>query len=293
MSTLPYNAKDAINFVRLNASVVERARLARLLGQPVDPAFLRPLYDLQNRDGGFPSRPRPGSASSVDSTLTGLWQIYEVGQFSQPEASRALDFLVSMQRPDGSLDENPNLPSYDLPPWIRPDHLPTQLYLTAYSAYWLGLALRELAPGDDAARAEGPSTFSRADAFHRAIAYLARQQFSAGQLPGYTHTNWIGTAAFLLAGDAGHIPAETGLSYLLSQDLDSWDPSQIAWALDNLLTAGLSTEHTFIQRGVETLLRRQSEDGSWSSEDGPSYAAAATVSALKVLRRVDAATSAD
>jgi squalene cyclase len=256
----------AIAFVNQNGSNLEKVRLQALLGRMPGPQFLKPLLDLQNRDGGFPSRPRPGSPSSVDSTLTALWQLNDVGQRGSEPAARAREFLVRLQNEDGSWDENPDLPTHDLPPWIQPGDLATSLYLTAYAAFWLGLSV----PGSPA--------------FVRAAAFLAGEQDENGRIPSYLHANWIATSALLLAGQEQAQATQKGLGYLDSQPFDNWDASQIAWALDNLGAAGLPGDHPFVQRGLEELARRQSPDGSWASEDGPAYAASATVSALKVFQ---------
>lgn len=255
----------SIAYVQQNGSLLERARLAYLL-ERVDPPenIIRPLLDIQNKDGGFPSRPRPGSRSAVDSTLTALWQLLEFGRVNTPTAERALDFLAEMQSYDGSWDENPDLPPYDLPPWIVPGDLATHLYLSAYSTYWLGLS------------------GAHPDAFEQGIQYLSNQQDAAGSLPGYLHTTWIGTAAFMMAGKAAS--AELGMAYLESRPLADWGDDQIAWALDFLGRAGLPKAHPFYQGLIDALVQRQAPDGSWSSEDGPMHAAAATVSAIKVIK---------
>jgi len=39
-----------------------------------------------------------------------------------------------------------------------------------------------------------------------------------------------------------------------------------------------------VDRCLSELIRRQSPDGSWSSEDGEAYAVGATIQAVKVLK---------
>ena len=67
-----------------------------------------------------------------------------------------------------------------------------------------------------------------------------------------------------------------------------FEDSQIAWALDCLVRAGLPAAHPFVQAGLDALRQRRAPDGSWASEDGPAFAAAATVGAIKVLSRLGA-----
>lgn len=264
--TIDLNA--ALQYVSEHGTILEQARLLYLLMdmEPSEEAYKK-LIDSQNPDGGFPSRPRPGSRSAVDSTLTAIWQFDELGLMQLPAAQKALDFLRAMQQPDGGWDENPALPEHDLPPWIQPGQPATRLYLSSYAAYWLG-ALG--APGEPA--------------FTRGADYIAQHQQPDGAIPGYMHNNWLGAAAFLLGGDAYAQSAERVLTSLAARPWSDWADSQVGWALDCLLRAGLPQTHPFVQAALAELLRRQSAEGSWASEDGPSFAASATVGAIKVLK---------
>lgn len=262
------NFSAALQYVTDHGTILEQARLLRLLmGVTPSPEAYKKLVDSQNADGGFPSRPRPGSQSAVDSTLTALWQFDELGMFDSPPAGRAIQFLLDLQQPDGGWDENPRLPEHDLPPWIRPGEAATRLYLSAYAAYWLG--------------ARGMAAEPQ---FTRAAAYIAASQEASGRIPGYMHNNWLGAAALRFGRDGYAQKTENALAYLQSLPASEWSDSQVAWALDCLTRAGLPADHPFIHSGLGELARRQAVDGSWASEDGPAFAASATVGALKVLK---------
>ena len=60
--------------------------------------------------------------------------------------------------------------------------------------------------------------------------------------------------------------------------------SLLAWLCCCLRDAGLDTEHSFVKRCLEELLKKQRSDGSWDSEDGEAFAANATVEALRVIK---------
>ncbi len=107
-----------------------------------------------------------------------------------------------------------------------------------------------------------------------------------GQIPGYLHNNWLGASAFLMAGPGYAQNARLGLDFLMSRPASAWEDSQIAWAIDCLVRAGLPAQNPFIQFGIDLLQQRRAPDGSWSSEDGPAFAASATVGAIKVLTRL-------
>ncbi len=296
------NLTSSILFVDENGSLLEKARLLRILlnETPSKPVYEK-LLSMQNKDGGFPSRPRPGSASSLDSTLTAIWQLDELGMFEEKPVRRALGFLVNMQRAYGGWDENPSLPAHDLPPWIRPGETATRLYLSTYAAYWLGLGGAEYQPALQKAAAflaawQGLEGDARENATLIDSQRLQRRGTGAlrasgepaapGQMPGYLHNNWLGTSTFLLAGAGYEENARLGLAYLQSRPMSDYVDSQIAWALDCLTRAGLSAAHPFVQAGLEALQQRRAADGSWGSEDGPAFAASATVAAIKVLSRL-------
>jgi hypothetical protein len=275
--TQPVDIYRSIQYVVDHGSLLERARMVRILtGAPPAGESYRRLFSSQNADGGFPSRPKPGSHSSTDSTITSLWQMDELGLLESEPARRALDFLMEVQRPDGGLDENAALPEFDLPPWIRPGELPTRTYLTSHGACWF------------AARRAG-----RANAFGGAVAYLAAQQLPDGRIPGYMHANFLAAAAFLQAGPgfAGH--AQHTLEFLLMLRRADWFDSHVAWALDSLLRAGLDADHPLLRFLLRELIARQGEDGAWAVEDGPDFAASATVAAIKVLHQLGLTASLD
>ncbi len=263
------NLDRALIFIDEHGNVQDKARLLYILMGETPPDYIvRPLLDKQNSDGGFPSRPRSENPSSVDNTLTALWQLNELGLFGIPEVKKAFEFLVAAQMTDGGWDENPALPEHDLPPWIRPGDMATRNYLSAYAALWLGIA-------DVPAR----------NTFLRALEYLARQQEPDGQIPGYQHGHWIGTSAFFLCGAPFDDNASRGLAVLDRLPAKQWEDSQIAWAVDCLGMAGLSKDEPFIQKMIIELAQRQEAEGCWSSEDGPAYAVSATISAIKALKR--------
>lgn len=267
MPAIDLNA--ALNFVSQNGTILEQARLLRILMdvEPSPEAYQK-LLDSQNPDGGFPSRPRPGSASALDSTLTALWQFDELGLWQLEAAQRAMDFLVAMQQPDGGWDENPALPEHDLPPWIRPGEQATRLYLSTYAAYWLGARGRRPLP-----------------AFRRGADFIAAQQQLDGRIPGYLHNNWLGAAVFLFGGDDYAQNAARSIDFLRAIPPDGWEDSQVGWAIDCLTRAGMESDHPLIRALLDDLTRRQAADGSWASEDGPAFAASATVGAIKALHR--------
>lgn len=265
----PIDLDRAGRFVEQNGSSLEKMRLRAMLeGENPDPSTLQPLMNLQNKDGGFPSRPRPGSVSSVDNTLTSIWQLDELGLFPSPTTDRALEFLIDVQQEDGGWDENPALPGFDLAPWVIPGDQATRLYLSSYTAFWLGLSPHVNSP-----------------AFIRAMEFLSAQQGEDGQMPGFQHNSWLATGAFVMGGSTYQAQAQRGVSFLASRPFSQWEDSQLAWAVDTLSCAGLPADHPWIAAALDQFGQRQSADGSWASEDGPGFCVSATLQVIKLFRR--------
>jgi hypothetical protein len=232
---------------------------------PPSQAVISELAGLQKVGGGFAPARSPEAPASVDASLTALWQLDELGLLGSSMAQQALAYLERVQRADGGWDEEPLPAPFSFPPWIEPGSIATRTYLSSYAAYWLGLA-------------------KSADAivFRRALSYLLAIQEPDGRLPGYLHGCWLGAAAVWLGGERD--TAMRMLDYLHGRLADDWQASQLAWALDCLLRAGVSSQEPFCSQALEMLITRQQPDGSFASEDGDAFAVSATIQALKACQ---------
>jgi squalene cyclase len=121
-------------------------------------------------------------------------------------------------------------------------------------------------------------------AFQKGLEFLLQRQDKSGRFYGFRHTTWIAVGAFAMAGEGYAGIVERGLDALLAILPAEWEDSQLAWALDCLYTAGVPFSHSFVQQSLAELVNRQAQDGSWASEDGPEFAASATLEAIKVLK---------
>ncbi|HSB67548.1 MAG TPA: prenyltransferase/squalene oxidase repeat-containing protein [Anaerolineales bacterium] len=263
------NIEKSIAFIESRGSELEIVRLHCILyGGRAPKSLVQDLNNLQNADGGFPFGMHPGNLSTINETTMALWWLEELDLLISPIAHFAFDYLICTQQADGYWDEDPRLAEYKLPPWIRLGDVYSQLYLTAYVAYWLAAVNKTSQP-----------------AFRKALNFLIRNQDETGRFLGYLHTTWIATAVFLMVGKRYSVIASKGLKMLSDRRLSEWEDSQLAWALDCLSKAGLPKNEPFISAGLNELNRRQKMDGSWASEDGEASSVSATIQALKVLRR--------
>jgi hypothetical protein len=256
------------SFIAKNGTDLENARLQYILyGSVPNPDVLNSFTRLQNEDGGFPCGLQVGSPSSLERTHLSLWWLEELGTLNSIEVDNAIEFLVRKQRDDGSWDENLALPRQCLPPWIIPGDLLTILYLTAYSAYWLGVSGRREHP-----------------AFQEALDYLIEYQDDTGEYLGYLHTTWLATSAFIMACDQYSSTANRGMLALMDRPLSEYEASQLTWLLNCFSTAGMSRGHHVATHFLIKLRQMRRPDGSWASEDGDIHAVDSTIESLRALK---------
>jgi hypothetical protein len=261
------NIDLSISFIMSHGTVLEKARLGSLLqNTEPSPDINQYFLTLQNEDGGFPFDFKQRNLGTIDNTLTALWWLDELRLLTSPIGKKALKFLINVQKPDGGWDEAPAITIYDLPPWISPGDPRTRLYLSSYCAYWLAIA-----------------GHIEQSSFTKALDFLCKQQEDSGKMPGYLHSTWIATSVFLLAGSPYLPAAHKGLQYLTQISMEMLEASQIAWALDCLGRAGLEIGHPLIKSYLVELMKRQTLDGYWLSEDGDEFIVSSTIEAIKVL----------
>lgn len=257
------------SFIEEYGNDLEKARLRHILYESeTEPDIIDFFTGQQNGDGGFPCGLVKRNPSSIEKTHIALWWLDELGTQRSPLVDQAMEFIVKKQSADGSWDEDPSLTSYGLPLWIIPGDLVTRLYLTAYSAFWLGVSGRK----------EHPS-------FQNALGFLLEYHEDTGEFFGYLHTSWLATSAFIMAGDQYSDTAKRGLYALMEKPLSEFEASQIAWLLNCLGSAGVSKGHPVATHFLIGLRQRRRSDGSWVSEDGDSHAVDATIEALRAFKR--------
>jgi len=264
-----WSVARSIAFVEEHGTDLEKVRLSHIL-HGAEPGLdaVESLVRLQNNDGGFPCRMMQDDPSTVNSTLTALWWLDELGMLGSTVADRSLSYLLLIQKEDGGWDEDPLIARYyEPPPWVKSGDLRTRLYLSAYSVYWLALGGRRDNP-----------------ALRKGLKFLLKHQDNLDGFCGPHHTTWIATSAFIMAGPRYITAVKRGLKVLEDRPLSEWPDSQIAWALCCLGRAGLPEDRPFVKASLVELHSRRKPDGSWLSEDGQAHTVDATIEALKAFK---------
>ena len=259
--------KKAIQFVIDHSDALQEARLKCILGESLTPwDLVGPFLELQNPDGGFPIGLQQGNLSTVEDTLDALWWLEELLLLKSVVGQSACEYLTNKQTRSGCWDADASLATSH-PQWIIPGDPGTQMYLTSYATYWLSLTLGKNNPAVDLA-----------------CKFLVNNQEASGKFIGPLHATWLSACNLYMKSFNFHEFADKGVFYLASLPMKQWEDSQLAWAINSLGNAGISSDMPFISNGLQELQRRQDKDGSWCSKDGPAYAVEATIEVVKALK---------
>jgi hypothetical protein len=167
----------AIGYVVAHGDPVERARLSYLrAGTPPPAAALERIEIGQTPAGGWPAA-GDGSIPSVDATCFRLAELDDLGGLHGPPVDRALAWLASVQRPDGTWQEDESLAA-EAPPWAMPGDPEATLYLTAVAGFWLTVAEVEAHPHHEEPARYGP-------VLHAAARFVVAQLRPDGTWPSF------------------------------------------------------------------------------------------------------------
>jgi len=269
VAAVRYDWRLTIAYIDQNGNETERARLRGLLGRTrADARILRTLEALQNEDGGFPGELAQGRPSSVEATVLVLGWMQDLSMLALPQAQRAVTYLLTAQRPDGTWDESPGLLRYGPSPRLLPGDPRVQALCTALAACWLAFL-----------------GYRQDHAVSRALVWLRARQAADGRFLGFLRTTWAAAAAYRLVEGAASPASARAIEALTGVGDDRWYPGALAGMLTSLAEAGVPVSVPIIRRGLERLWALARPDGSWSSEDGDVYAVEVTLCALRALLR--------
>jgi hypothetical protein len=266
---MPIDFDRALAFIRAHGSEFDIVRLELLMdnGPLLTPEQERRFLAGQRADGGWPAF-WAADYSSLDATCFRFAQGERLRMgFVDPAFIRAIAFLRSRQREDGSWEEDEAFREL-APPWARPGGLAPRLYLTANCGWWLANATLHRAVSTD-------------EAAQRAGTYLERHLAENGSLPSFLHAHWLAVGLWIRLGRQD--VASRTLDYLATRMTDDVPASSLAWMLTTLAGLGVSPDHALIRQATTLLMSQQREDGSWASEDGPDQDPYVTVEALRGL----------
>jgi hypothetical protein len=263
----------AIGYVVAHGDPVERARLSYLrAGTPPPAAALERVEIEQTPAGGWPAA-GDGSVPSVDATCFRLAELDDLGGLHGPQVERALAWLVSVQRPDGTWQEDESLAA-EAPPWAMPGDPEATLYLTAVAGFWLTVAEVEAHPHH-----EEPARY--ASALQAAADFVVAQLRPDGTWPSFLATGWH--AAGLLH-ERQYFYESARVQLVLGDRLHDMSPADAANMAAALRRVNLGDDW-LLQSARKRLSETQRTDGGWDSDEGPLFDVNTTLTAIRACRR--------
>jgi len=262
----------AIGYVVGHGDTVERARLTFLrTGAPPPPHIIERIAAGQTASGGWPAG-GDGSVPSVDATCFRLGELDDLGGLHGPEVERALTWLASAQRPDGTWQEDEAL-AEEAPEWARPGDPEATLYLTAVAGFWLTVAEVEKHP-----HFEAPA--QHASVLTAAARWAVSQLRPDGTWPSFLAAGWH--LAGLLHGEQFFYESARVQLVLGDRlaDMSAADVASMAAALRRLNLG----DDWLLRSAHKRLAETQRTDGGWDSDEGPLFDVNTTLIAIRACR---------
>ena len=263
---------SAIRYVIAQGDPVERARLSFLrTGAPPPPHIIERIGAGQTASGGWPAS-GDGTVPSVDATCYRLGELDDLGGLRGPEVERALNWLATAQRADGTWQEDASL-AEEAPEWARPGDPEATLYLTALAGFWLTVAEVETHP-----HYEAPAR--HASVLNAAARWTVSQLRPDGTWPSFLAAGWH--LAGLLHGEQFFYESAR-VQLVLGDRLGDMSPADVAAMAAALRRVNLGDDW-LLQSARKRLAETQRTDGGWDSDEGPIFDVNTTLVAIRACR---------
>jgi len=275
----------AIGYVVAHGDAVDRARLSWLVsGHAPGEDVLATAEVGQTMDGGWPAL-LASDVASVDATCFRLGELDDLGALQRPAARRAIGWLTTRQRPDGSWQEDQALAA-SAPPWAVPGDPEAALYLTASAGFTLAIAGAPGKAGEaasDGARYEGPTAEQNA---HAVVVARAAEAFRAhlrpdGTWPSFLVAGWLGAA---LLHHVGWFYESAQIQAVLGERVPGMSPADVAAMGAALRRVGVGRDEWSLVAVRRRLAETQRTDGGWESDDGGAFNVHTTLAAIRAAR---------
>jgi hypothetical protein len=263
----------AIGYVVAHGDPVDRARLSYLRARTTPPQdMLDRIQAGETAAGGWPAfgdNPVP----SVDATCYRLGELDDLGALHSPAGRRAMDWLASAQRPDGTWEEDEALAAV-APDWARPGDPEARFYQTAQAAFWLTVAEVEVRP--EYRDPEEPTRYSAV--LGAAGRYLAEQQRPDGTWPSFLAAGWYFAAVL---HDQGMFYESARVQLILGDRLRGMSVADVASLGAAVRRVPVGGDDWLLMAARKRLGETQRSDGGWDSDEGPAFDVHTTLTAIR------------
>jgi hypothetical protein len=261
-------AFDIVEFVRRNGNRLDRLRLRRALGEPVAVTEAEQvLAPYQFSDGSWDYKTcdeEPDRIGSLGGTIHCLRWLREFELGDTPMMARTLEFLASIQDPDGSFYETEAKLAHSPHRWLQEDTRIDRFYFTA------AVPMRLFSLG-----------YREHSVIKSAIRWLRLYWSDWELVTGTWYNLWALLCIYPEIAELG--PAYYQRCYITALEwLSQLDVQPLTWLLDALQGAGFSEDERLVEEGITRLSALRDEKGLWPD---PRYSTVETIiTALRLLR---------
>jgi len=261
------NRDRAVAFVRRRGNRLDQLRLRRASGEPYTLFEAEEVLALyQFPDGSWDYRaPEEDSdrMGSLGGAIHCLRWLREFGLGDGPQMAHTLEFLSTIQAPDGSFYETEAKLAHSPQPWLQEDTLIDRFYFTAA----IPMRLFSLDCGDH-------------PIIRLALEWLKLHWMDWRLVTGTWYNLWALLCIYRTITELS--ASQYQRCYATAVDwLPGLEAQPLTWLLDALHGAGFSTDEPLVAQGIAGLLTLQSEDGMWP--DPKNSTIETTVTALRLL----------
>lgn len=263
----------AIEYVVAHGDPVERARLSHLrTRQPAPPEAVERIASGQMTEGGWPASAE-GAVPSIDATCFRLAELDGIGALNSAVGVRALQWLASAQRGDGTWQEHESLAD-EAPAWALPGDPEATLYQTSIAGFWLTAAAVEADPH----QTRPPWN----EVLRSAAGWVVTQIRPDGTWPSFLAAGWH---AAVLLHQQQFFYESSRVQQVLGDRLPDMSPADVASMAAALRRVNLGLGDDWLLRSARKRLgETQRADGGWDSNEGPLFDVNTTLTALRAFR---------
>lgn len=257
-----------IAFVHQNGNRLDRLRLRRALGQSFTLTEAEEvLASYQFPDGSWDYKAfdeKTDGVGSLGGTIHCLRWVREFGLGNTPMMAPTLEFLVSIQAPNGSFYETEEKLAHSTQGWLQKETLIDRFYFSA------AVPMRLFSLG----YREHPVT-------EPAIRWLERHCADWELVTATWYNLWAVLCIHPKIDGLSASPYQRCYATALEW-LPALDPQPLTWLLDALHGARFSMDEPLVAKGITRLMNLQGEDGLWL--DTKYSTVETTITALRILR---------
>jgi hypothetical protein len=261
------NVNAAIAFVRQHGDQLDKLRLSVALGEPVKEAEAGEILSpLQFQNGSWDYETREETVDRVGSlggTIQCLRWIREFRLGNSRMMAHTLDFLESIQSPDGSFYETEEKLAHSPHAWLQEETLVDRFYFTA------AVPMRLFSVGLN----DHPT-------IDRAIQWLERHWHDWELVTGTWYNLWALLCLYPIVGRLSASQHKRCYTTALEW-LPNLEVQPLTWLLDALQGAGFTKAEPLVSEGIARLIDLQGENGLWVLK--PNSAIETTITALRLI----------